>query len=58
MKNLSILIEAEDVYKLFETAGIANVEIKAENKDGKFFENGKIVIVKNGKRYNFNGQAE
>ena len=58
VKNLSVLVEAEDAYKQFEAAGIAIVETKAENKVGKFFENGKIVIVKNGKKYNLNGQAE
>ena len=58
VKNLSVLVEAEKAYKLFETTGIADIETKDNNEAGKFLENGKIVIVKNGKRYNFNGQAE
>lgn len=41
-----------------ETTGISNIETKAENKVGKFLENGKIVIVKNGRKYNINGQAK
>jgi len=38
--------------------GVANVEAAAEAKaqDGKFIENGKIVIVKNGVKYNAAGQ--
>ena len=58
VKNLSVLVEAEKAYKLFETTGIADIETKDNNEAGKFLENGKIVIVKNGKRYIFNGQAE
>ncbi len=58
VKNLSILIEAENAYKQFETTGIANVEAKAENKAGKYLENGKVVIVKDSKKYNLNGLAE
>lgn len=56
--------EAADVWKKFTivedavTTGIAEIETKDRDKAGKFLENGKIVIVKNGKRYNFNGQAE
>ena len=56
--------EADDVWKKFTivedavTTGIANVEAKNGNKDGKFLVNGKLVIVKNGKKYNLNGQAE
>lgn len=40
------------------TAGIAEIETKDREKAGKFLENGKIVIVKNGRKYNINGQAE
>lgn len=58
VKNLSVLVEAEKVYNQFETTGIADIETKDNNEAGKFLENGKIVIVKNGKRYNINGQAE
>ena len=58
VKNLSVLVEAEEAYKQFEAAGIAVVETKVENKVGKYLENGKIVIVKNGKKYNMSGQTE
>ncbi len=58
VKNLSVLVEAEKAYKQFETTGIADVETKDGNKDGKFLENGKIVIVRNAKKYNMNGQIE
>ena len=41
-----------------DITGVANVEAAAEavQKDGKFFKNGKLVIFKNGKKYNANGQ--
>lgn len=58
VKNLSVLVEAEKVYNQFETTGIADIETEDNNEAGKFFENGKIVIVKNGKKYNINGLAE
>ena len=41
-----------------EITGVANVEAAAEAKaqDGKFIENGKLVIVKNGQKFNAAGQ--
>lgn len=44
-----------------ETTGISLNEVEGLNenadiKDGKFFENGKIVIMKNGVKYSVNGQ--
>ena len=41
-----------------EITGVANVEAAAEavQKDGKFFKNGKLVIFKNGKKFNAAGQ--
>ena len=40
-----------------DITGVANVEAasEAEVKDGKFFKNGKLVIFKNGKKFNANG---
>ena len=35
---------------------VAAAEASAEVKDGKYIENGKVVIVKNGKKFNANGQ--
>ena len=58
VKNISLLLEAEEAYKQFDTNGIANVMTKDGNKDGKYLVNGKVVIAKNGKKYNMNGQAE
>ena len=51
VKNLSVLVEAEDVYKQLETSGVTYVTTREESKDGKYLVNGKIVIVKNGKAY-------
>ena len=41
-----------------DITGVDNVEATSEAKaqDGKFIENGKIVIIKNGKKFNANGQ--
>jgi len=41
-----------------QITGVDNVaaEASAEVKDGKYIENGKVVIVKNGKKFNANGQ--
>ena len=41
-----------------DITGVANVEAATEAtlKDGKYLENGKIVIVKNGQKFNANGQ--
>ena len=58
VKNFNVLVEAEKAYKQFETTGIASVETKDSNKNGKYIENGNIVIVKNGKKYNINGLSE
>jgi hypothetical protein len=58
VKNYSVLVDAENAYKQLEATGIADVETKDSNKAGKFLENGKLVIVKNGKKYNLNGLAE
>ena len=58
VKNLSVLVEAEDAYKQLETSGIADVTTKEESNNGKYLVNGKIMIVKNGKTYNLSGQAE
>lgn len=40
-----------------EATGISNVVSKASARDGKFLENGKFVVVKNGVKYNVAGQA-
>ena len=58
VKNFSMLVDAENAYKQLEATGIADVEMNDGKKDGKYLVNGKIVIVRNGKNYNLNGQAE
>lgn len=40
------------------TTGIANVEGKAQLRDGKMIENGRLIIVKGGKKFNANGVAQ
>ena len=66
-KGIAAKYKATDSWKVFKnileegsgtTTGIDDVETKSENKVGKYIENGKIMIVKNGKKYNLNGQAE
>ena len=54
VKNINLLIEAEEAYGE-STTGIANINSDNDKKDGKYLENGKIVIVKNGKKFNING---
>ena len=49
---------ARSAYFFGGITGVENVEAataEAAQKDGKFIENGKLVIVKNGKKYNANG---
>lgn len=57
VKNINLLIEAEETYGE-STTGITDVNADSNKKDGKYFENGKIVIVKNGKKFNINGLKE
>lgn len=40
-----------------ETNGIVNAAIETAARNGKLLENGKVVIVKNGMKYNVAGQA-
>ena len=40
-----------------ETTGLDNVESKTSAREGKYVENGNIVIIKNGKKYNVAGQT-
>ena len=55
VKNHALLTAAEMKYKKLESTGIADINAEAEMKDVKYLENGKIVIVKNGRKYNSNG---
>lgn len=57
VKNINLLIEAEETYGE-STTGVANINSDNDKKDGKYLENGKIVIVKNGKKFNINGLNE
>lgn len=60
VKNINILIEAEKTYKklIGGSTGITDINSDNDKKDGKYLENGKIVIVKNGKKFNINGLNE
>ena len=56
--NADVVTLARSLCIVFDDiTGVANVEAVAEAKarDGKFIENGKIVIVKNGKKFNAAG---
>ena len=57
VKNINLLIEAEEAYGE-STTGIANINSDNDKKDGKYLENGKIVIKKNDKKFNINGLNE
>jgi hypothetical protein len=39
-----------------EISGIDNIAAVSAQKDGKFFVNGKLVIVRNGQQFNAKGQ--
>ena len=54
VKNINLLIEAEETYGE-STTGITDINSDNSMKDGKCIDNGKIVIVKNGKKFNING---
>ena len=53
-KNFTIIEDANGS----GTTGVADVEADNGMKDGKYLINGKVVIVRNGKKYNLNGIAE
>jgi len=53
-KNFTIVEDAKEA----GTTGVADVEADNGIKDGKYLIDGKVVIVRNGKKYNLNGIAE
>ena len=53
-KNFTIVEDAKEA----GTTGVADVEADNGMKDGKYLIDGKVVIVRNGKKYNLNGIAE
>lgn len=56
VKNYNILIAAEEEYdKPKSMTGIADINAENTIKDGKYLKNGRIVIIKNGRKYNSNG---
>lgn len=56
VKNYNILIAAEEEYDRLEAAtGITDINAENTIKDGKYLKNGRIVIIKNGRKYNSNG---
>ena len=60
VKNANLLIEAEKTYEKLsgDSTGIININTDNSTKSKKYLENGKIVIVKNGKKFNINGLNE
>lgn len=55
--NSGKVVKVEGVYKhKAENTAITSVQTTSASKSGKFFENGKIVIYKNGQKYNVAGQ--
>ena len=60
VKNANLLIEAEKTYEKLSggSTGIININTDNSTKSKKYLENGKIVIVKNGKKFNINGLNE
>ena len=56
VKNYSVLTDAEEEYDKLEAAtGITDINAETTIKDGKYLKNGRIVIIKNGRKYNSNG---
>ena len=56
VKNFNELIAAEEeCNKLEASTGIADINTETKMKDGKYLKNGKLVIVKNGRKYSSNG---
>ena len=53
-KNFTIVEDAKEA----GTTGVADIETDNGMKDGKYLIDGKVVIVRNGKKYNLNGIAE
>lgn len=50
-KAMRMVFEGEDI------TGLDNVAVKADALEGKYLENGNIIITKNGKKYNLAGQV-
>ena len=55
VKNISHLVEAEEAYGMSVPSGIADINADNSVKNGKYLENGKLVIVKDGKKFNVSG---
>ena len=55
VKNIDHLVEAEEVFAAFLPSGIADINADNSVKNGKYLENGKLVIVKDGKKFNVSG---
>ena len=55
VKNIDHLVEAEEVFSAFLPSGIADISADISVNNGKYLENGKLVIVKDGKKFNVSG---
>lgn len=58
VKNYNLLVEAEDAYKQLVGTGIIDINSDNVKNNGKYLENGKIVIIRNDKKFNINGLVE
>ena len=55
VKNYNVLVEAEEAYNKLAATGIADINAETTQKDGKFLNKGRLVIMKNGKLYTPSG---
>jgi hypothetical protein len=57
VKNYNLLLDAEKEYQQLEekATSISDITTDSVLKDGKYLKNGKIVIIKNGKKYTVTG---
>ena len=60
VSNYNILTKAEAKYVQLEkmATGIVDVNARDGKKNGKYLMNGRIVIIKSGKKFSINGQVE
>jgi hypothetical protein len=58
--NYAVLTDAETKYVWLEkmATGIVDVNARDGKKNGKYLMNGRIVIIKSGKKFSINGQVE
>lgn len=55
VKNYNVLVETEEAYNKLAATGIADINAETMQKDGKFLNKGRLVIMRNGRKYSSNG---